>query len=188
MNKKTASVLVGILVIGIVSAGLVPYLSNMVSGSVTVEGPVFYLDETDIMGDSSYSLKLNNDSVSGTWFELDSEEFFSEELGINSFYSHDFNIFLNTKVYGLDETQTASIYIAMFIAREDGSVKETLCSNLRIGIKEDGIYELSCGVTGEGMDNMVKSDRLKLLINDGSPSEDYINIYLSNSKVEIVPT
>jgi len=42
MKKKTASALVGILLIGIVTAGLVPYLSNMVSGEVTVEGPVFY--------------------------------------------------------------------------------------------------------------------------------------------------
>ena len=42
MNKKIAMLIVGILLISIVSAGLVSYLSNMVSGSVTVEGPVFY--------------------------------------------------------------------------------------------------------------------------------------------------
>ena len=43
MNKKIASALVGILLIGIVAAGLVPYLSNMVTGSVEVKGPVFYV-------------------------------------------------------------------------------------------------------------------------------------------------
>ena len=42
MNKKIASALVGILLIGIVTAGLVPYLSNMVTGSVEVKGLVFY--------------------------------------------------------------------------------------------------------------------------------------------------
>ncbi|MCH8945491.1 MAG: hypothetical protein IIA85_01040 [Nanoarchaeota archaeon] len=42
MNKKIASALLGVLLIGIVTAGLVPYLSNIVSGSVEVNGPVFY--------------------------------------------------------------------------------------------------------------------------------------------------
>jgi len=187
MRKRITAVLVGILLIGIVSAGLVPWLSNMVSGSVNVEGPVFYLDKTDIIGDGKYSLKLNNDSVSGTYFKLDSQEFFSQELGINRFYPQDFKVYLNTKVYGLNESETASIFVAVFIARNDGSVKEILCSNLRIGISEEDVYELNCIVGGNGMDNMDETDRLKLLINDGSPSEDYMRIYLENSKIEIIP-
>jgi hypothetical protein len=44
MNKKIAiaSVLLGVFIIGIVTAGLVGYLSNVVTASVKVEGPVFY--------------------------------------------------------------------------------------------------------------------------------------------------
>jgi len=41
MKRKTIiGIALGVLLIGIVSAGLVPWLSNMVSGEVTVEGPV----------------------------------------------------------------------------------------------------------------------------------------------------
>jgi len=187
-SKKTiaVTVIISVFLIGIVSASLIDYFGK-ISGTATVTGPVFYLDKTDIMGDSKYSLKLNNDSVSGTYFKLDSQEFFSQELGINEFYPQDFKIYLNTKVYGLNESETASIFVVVFIARNDGSVKETLCSNLRIGISEDDVYEITCIVEGNGMDNMDKTDRLKLLINDGSPSEDYMRIYLEDSKIKVTP-
>ena len=187
MNKKiTTGILVGVFLIGIVNAGLVSYLSNSVSGDINIEGPIFYLDKVDIMDDGSYSLKLNNDSVDGTYFKLKSHEFFSESLDIDSFYDNNFKISLNTKVYGLENNQSSSIDITMYIAREDGSIKEKLCNILKIGIDEDGLQEIPCEVSGDGMDDMEKTDRLKLLIHDGSPANAYLNIYLKDSKVEVI--
>jgi hypothetical protein len=42
MKNKSAIAIFGILLMGIVSAGLVNYLSNTITGSVEVKGPVFY--------------------------------------------------------------------------------------------------------------------------------------------------
>ena len=42
MKKKTASLVFVIFLIGIASALVVPFLSNTVSGTVEVKGPVFY--------------------------------------------------------------------------------------------------------------------------------------------------
>jgi len=50
MKRKTiVGIALGVLLIGIVSAGLVGYLSNMVSGTVTVEGPVFYAAPEELL-------------------------------------------------------------------------------------------------------------------------------------------
>lgn len=194
MNKKISFFIMGICLVGLVSAVLVSYLSNVVSASVNVSPPVFYLDSTDIIGDESYSLKLNDNEVSGDYFELqsgdiDSKEFFSESLGVDSFYEQDFKIYLNTEIYGLNASieESGGLFVAMFITEEDGSVKETLCNNILIGITEDKIYEINCEVNGDGMDNLETTDRIKLLINDGSSSEVSMRIYLEDSKIEIIP-
>jgi len=67
MRKKITAVLVGIFLIGIVSAGLVPWLSNIVSGSVTVEGPVFYAH-------SGHELEINEYSGGTTYYTIDNLE------------------------------------------------------------------------------------------------------------------
>jgi len=95
MNKKTAivSVLLGVLLIGIVSAGLVGYLSNMVSGSVMVEGPVFYLNGYD--SGIYHDLFINNPPSSEEDVYLwDGQRlmFKTGELNINSFYPARFDI------------------------------------------------------------------------------------------------
>ena len=95
MDKKTAGVLVGVLLIGIVSAGLVPYLSNMVSGSVTVEGPVFYAT-------SGNNLLINEFDDSDSWYDIDdgqNEVFLTQELNEPlDFYKPSLNMYLRAKV------------------------------------------------------------------------------------------
>jgi len=95
MNKKIASVVLGVLLIGIVSAGLVSYLSNMVSGSVVVEGPVFYASGEN-------KLLINNFDDSIAEYDIidgDNEVFltttFSEPL---DFYKPSLNMYLRAKV------------------------------------------------------------------------------------------
>jgi len=63
MKKKTiiVSVLLGILLIGVVSAGLVGYLSNIISGTINVQGPIFYAIGNEAPQDSDhYVLNINN--------------------------------------------------------------------------------------------------------------------------------
>ena len=95
--------IVGVLLVSLASAGLVDFLSNEVSGSVSVKGPVFWLDNTDIMDDDSFSLKMNDNNVEGSWFTLESgntfaREFYSGSLGVDGFYPVEFEITLDSKV------------------------------------------------------------------------------------------
>jgi len=194
MKKKTAivSVLLGVLLIGIVSAGLLDYFGK-IEGSVEVSGPVFYLDNTDIMDDDSFSLKLNDDDVSGSWFQLKSDEtsskeFFSESLGVdNDFYPQDFEIVLDAKAIGLNESlnESGSVYITIFITQESGSVRKILCNTILIGIRDTKDYHAICTVDGNGMSDMASTDRLKLLLNDGSPSDAHVRVNLGTSRIEV---
>ncbi|MEA3329312.1 MAG: hypothetical protein U9Q06_01055 [Nanoarchaeota archaeon] len=70
MERKTriASTMVLILLIGIVTAGLIGYLSNQITGTVEVKGPVFYAASgtpigelliNEIGGEYSYSVYTN---------------------------------------------------------------------------------------------------------------------------------
>lgn len=93
MNKKITTLILGILLLGVISAGLVAYLSNVVSGTVTVEGPVFYLN--------GYNSGIYHDLLIN---EIPSSEedvylwdgqrlmFNTEELGVENFYRARFDI------------------------------------------------------------------------------------------------
>lgn len=101
MNKKTAivSVMLGILLIGIVSAGLVGYLSNMVSGSVVVEGPVFYA--TTSPGNPG-SLLINEFEVSGTTYTISGQGeriFMTNKLEEMDFYAPELNLSVEARLY-----------------------------------------------------------------------------------------
>ncbi len=95
MNKKTASVIVGMLLIGIVSAGLVPYLSNMVSGSVEVEGPVFYAA-------SGNNLLINEFDGSTSEYDIidsDDEKFWTQDLDESlDFYKPKLDMYVRAKI------------------------------------------------------------------------------------------
>jgi len=198
MQKKIviASGIMMIMLMGIVSAGLVGYLSNMVSGTINVRPPVFYLDKTDIMGDNSFSLKLNSDDVSGDWFQLksgdtSSREFFSESLGTDSFYDLDFNVVLDSQILDLNESlnETGSVHITMFLSREDGSDRTNLvplCDIIYLNNERRDEYSITCSV-GDKLSSINPADRLKLLLYDGSPSESKVKVYIGNSRVEVVP-
>ena len=92
MKKKTivASVLLGVLLIGIVTAGLVPYLSNMVSGSVVVEGPVFYAHSGNQLEINEYS----GGTVYHTIDNLGDEIFWGDELSeVMDFYKPELTLY-----------------------------------------------------------------------------------------------
>jgi|GEM_PF-3579150 len=97
--------IVGMVLISLASAGVFGFLSNEVSAEVEVLGPVFYLDKAEIMGDDSYSLKLNdNGGLTGSSFSLRdgdilAREFFSESLGVSGFYPAEFEVVLDSEIF-----------------------------------------------------------------------------------------
>ena len=95
MKRKIASVLVGVLLIGIVSAGLVPWLSNLVSGSVVVEGPVFYATgNNDLIINDFDDSTAEYDIIDG-----DNEVFLTTTFGEPlDFYKPSLNMYLRAKV------------------------------------------------------------------------------------------
>ena len=105
-NKKTAivSVLLGVLLIGIVSAGLVSYLSNMVSGSVVVEGPVFYANSQriNLLGEEVKELSINTFISSIAHYTItggESEIFWTEEFEESlDFYKPELKLYARARI------------------------------------------------------------------------------------------
>lgn len=127
MNKKIASVMVGMLLIGIVSAGLVPYLSNMISASVVVEGPVFYATSIDVSGTNFKELWINDideNSVYTTISETESQTFITETFdNVIDFYPPRLELSVEAKLIG--ETTPSKILeleFGYFDEHPDGTI------------------------------------------------------------------
>lgn len=88
MKTKTAiaSVLLGILLIGVVSAGLLDYFGK-ITATVEVEGPVFYLDGQ--IDDGVYHKLLTNeipnptDEIEVSWSDGERIVFRTDPLNVN---------------------------------------------------------------------------------------------------------
>ncbi len=95
MNKKTLSILVGVLLFSFASASLIPYISNQVTGAVSVEGPVFYaVSGAGAYGDPG-NLSINEFIGHGTTYKIlggDTKYFKSEKVGPMSFYAPKLNL------------------------------------------------------------------------------------------------
>ena len=99
MRKKIiVSALVGILLIGIVSASFLIYFGK-ITGSVEVEGPVFYFDGTELETDV-YNLTINIIPSNEEDINITEERevvFITESLEIDEFYNATFNIHIWAK-------------------------------------------------------------------------------------------
>ena len=105
MNKKTAivSVLLGVLLIGIVSAGLLDYFGK-IEGSVVVEGPVFYANsqEIDLFGTEVKELSINTFTASTSAYTLtggESKIFWTEEFDESlDFYKPELKLYARARI------------------------------------------------------------------------------------------
>lgn len=126
MNKKTAivSILLGVLLIGIVSAGLLEYFGR-ITGSVEVTGPVFYLDGEHPDGGVYHKLLID---------ELPNEEdiyfwdghrlvFKTEDLGVEEFYPIKFE----AKIW-MKTNNSGNTIQARFIHLDETNHQETICN------------------------------------------------------------
>ena len=200
MKKKTAivSILLGILLIGIVSASFLTYFGR-ITGSVTVEGPTFYLDGSVVPEEGGADIVYRNLIINENPEEEDDTYFFdghrlifmSEPLGIEYFYEAEFNI----KVWIKTNNQSNIAQYRILKIRDDLST-QTICEPEDV-IEFDGHYDsfrekpLSCESNGEI--NLEPEDRIGLEITgSGGISEywvrtgrDYANGY---TRIEVTST
>lgn len=187
----------GFLLIGVISASLTPFLSNFVRGKVEFNGPVFYLDNEEIMEEGYYTLKLNKSDVSESYFKLDEERFYSDSLGVESFYPMDFNIKLRAKVLDLPVNETTnetygSCSVKAEITKTDnkGNYLDTLCYITRVGFNEESYkdYTINCEGEYDSEINLEEGDRLELMLVEYCPDGSKMNIKLNGeSYMEVVP-
>jgi len=162
MKKKIATLIAGILLIGIVSAGLLDYFGR-ITGTVTVEGPVFYANayenqkETilsqlggeikayllDTKEDGISSLKtfdfyLNCTEPQGSGCKAEFMKFFTtKELGIDYFYNSNWEFHTNLKI--LNKTNpdgNCRAYTELFRMHEEND------KGVYISLSETGLTEI----------------------------------------------
>ena len=94
MNRKVVFVVGVLILLSFVSAGLVGYLSNVVTGTVQVSGPVFYLSPDKTL--------VNGEPTGEQVFVLNSETiiFESEALDIDTLYAAYFNVYVRVQENG----------------------------------------------------------------------------------------
>ena len=131
MNKKIASALVGILLIGIVTAGLVPYLSNMVSGSVEVTGPVFYAA-------SGNNLLINEFDGSTSWYNIvdsNAEKFWTQDLDESlDFYKPKLNMYVRAKIVDGEIPKNLKLVFSYYSGDDVIEICDSLVSVTNSGI------------------------------------------------------
>jgi len=167
MNKKIATLILGVLLMAIVSAGLVSYFAK-ITGTVEVEGPVFYLDGTELETDI-YNLTINQYPFIIDTFNITNNEiiFITDSLNINEFYKADFDIYISMRENSnnsyldfeiIKKTSSDEINICgpkrINTGSSSFSVRHTLCSSSedidfdeedKIGLKISGMAELKVG-------------------------------------------
>ena len=195
MKKRIAiiGVLITILLMAVVSASLVSYLSNMVTGTVEVKGPVFYLDGSQPIP-GYWGLAINEEGISHDpvcFIGPNSIFFISEQLGIESFYEANWDIAITTRT---ENNVSGKIEIMLWtIEGEDPHLtKEPICKygpvSIDIPQRDDNKY-YSYQVTCPGNElSMDETDRLVLQLSDGFNDIRYYIKLNGNSKIEVSAT
>ncbi|MCK4997200.1 hypothetical protein KAS08_02755 [Candidatus Pacearchaeota archaeon] len=194
--RKTIVIIaiVGMILVSFASAGLVGFLSNSVSGTVEVRGPVFYLDKKLPDSDKYYSLKLNEESTTTSKPVLDGDEnlwFISDVLGIDNFYDEKYNITLTMVAEGGDSNSTGTIFAELWIGDENNMWKEddeAICRTpILLGIGRDEYpYSLDCiPKNSDGLKNIEKDEKMMMVLRT-APTDVGVKIYIKSSKIEVL--
>jgi len=98
MKKQMVGMLMGVLLIGIVSASFIPYFGKIV-GAVTVSAPVFYLDGQISTGSYHKLLvdEVPNESLDVNWSDGQRIIFRTGTLNVDHFYKAKFNFIFYAK-------------------------------------------------------------------------------------------
>ena len=152
----------------IVSAGLVGYFAK-ITGTVEVGEPVFYLD-----GDGS--LLLNEEPEDGTFVINTNNQliFFSDSLGVDDFYSANYEIFIRSES---DDNPETYLLVDLWLADEDNNlIDEKIC-----GIKiKSTTSKITRSDTCTGLElTLSKTDKFALVIQREEDNGTY-NVFTKN--------
>ena len=141
MKKKIAGILVGVLLIGIVSAGLVGYLSNMVSANVGVEGPVFYAG-------ANHNLLINEfTGGSSTPYLISGKEeelFNSEEVDRTNFYAPKLNLSVEAYLWNGTSPKLLDLEFGYYTTFNDG-INYPFCKvTINVTSSDSEVYSNIC--------------------------------------------
>jgi len=151
MKKKTIGIgiLIGVLLIGIVSAGLVGYLSNMVTATVEVKEPVFYASPIEIPGSVNarelWINKIPNES-STNFTDGDFRAFETIALGITKLYPVNYSFYIRTHINNISFSQKLELELYIYDTNT-GEIKEDdiLCREyITINSEEYEDYSILC--------------------------------------------
>ena len=150
MKTKTAiaTTILGILLIGIVSAGLIDYF-GMITMTIEIEGPVFYA--TKYVLDESVNLremwlnKLPEEISYITLSDGDFRAFATDSLGIDSLYSARYDFTLYAKLNAPEEIpEPQKLKLEQFVFNENWEYEQDICeTEIEIG-KEKKEYYAFC--------------------------------------------
>jgi hypothetical protein len=191
-TKITTSIILGLLLIGIVSAGLITTWGT-ITGEVTVSAPVFYLDGEHPFDDTQlWGLSINEEgkttSTDPSFTGENSKFFISESLGVKSFYEADWDLTLSLRT---ENNVSGQIDVEIYtIEGEDPYFKkDNICTNnpfIIIPLLDDSdfhTYYITC--EGNELIDMEESDMLVLRLSDGFNSIKYYTELNGNSKIEV---
>jgi len=191
MNKKIATMIVGVLLVSIVGAGLIDYFGR-ITGEVTVEGPTFYLDGEHPFGNNQlWGLSINEEGTSTTtkpsFTGQNSKFFISESLGVESFYEANWDLTLSLRT---EDNVSGQVDIEIYtIEGEDPYLtKDNICAKQPIIIPQlddSDFHSYSIICEGNELTDMEESDMLVLRLSDGFNSIKYYTELNGNSKIKV---
>lgn len=202
MEKKMEKIviaLLGILLVGSVSAGILDYF-GVIEGSVTVSAPEWYLSNSkySVNGNDYNAMTLgefddDDGEVSFTGKSETTQWFVTESLGVDSFYEADFGF----DIEACAENNTldylhGNIVLELYVLAEDGIKKVPAFCSAAFGIDtvdsclvdDYDVYHVECSANGLDLDS---TDRFLLVVSDGSLDITYRIKMDGDSKVEVVP-
>lgn len=171
-TKIIASVFLGILLIGIMSASFLIYFGK-ITGSVEITGPVFYLDGEHEDGGVYHKLYVNEIPSQEEIYFWDGHRlvFKTESLGVDEFYP------INLQgIIWMKTNNSGNTVQARFIKLNELNYEQTICdviNPITIGATDNfWKYEFSCSSTGEI--DLSSYNRLGLEIwGNGNETQDY---------------
>jgi hypothetical protein len=122
-KTTTASILLGIFLIGIVSASVLPWFGQ-ISGTATVEGPVFYLDGEHEEGGTYHKLYVNEEPLEEDIYFWNGHRlvFKTEDLEVDEFYQTRFTM----KVW-MRTNNSGNTIQARIIKLNRKNIEKTIC-------------------------------------------------------------
>jgi len=174
MKKKAlvVSILFGIFLISIVSAGLIDYFGK-ITGSVEVSGPVFYLDGIHEDGGVYHQIYVNVIPPEEEIYFWDGHRlvFKTEDLGVDEFYQ----IKLKGTIW-MKTNNSGNTIQARFIKLNELNYEKTICEVSEIIVigATDNFWKYEFECSSEGEIDLSDYERIGLeLRGNGDENQEY---------------